>query len=112
LLNDREPIIVVRNILLIMILSTIKDSRQAAEIALHFWYSAFAPAGHKIVLGNILLQIAENIHHDSFAMTLGERIVMTGALSMRTKFTLASVTKSDLSIVDANSELRRVRFVP
>ena len=72
LLNDREPLIVIRNILLLIILSTIEDSAQAAEVALHFWYSAFVPMVHQTIVTRIILKLVERINDHSLSMELGK----------------------------------------
>ena len=40
ILNDKSPVICARNLLLLLLLGKVEDVPQAAELALHFWYSA------------------------------------------------------------------------
>lgn len=48
LLNDPEPVVVARNMMLLLILGRIADKFKAAEYALHAFYSAFMPTTHEI----------------------------------------------------------------
>jgi Domain of unknown function (DUF4470) len=48
LLNDPEPVVVARNIMLLLILGRISDKIKAAEYAVHTFYSAFIPTVHEI----------------------------------------------------------------
>jgi Domain of unknown function (DUF4470) len=111
LLNDREPMIVIRNILLLMLLGTTKDIPRAAEIALHFWYSAFLRLPHQLQLMGVLKRLSDQLDDDSFSLQLGRYSVMTGTMSMRTKALLAATVRSDLDINTANNEIHRVKFV-
>lgn len=111
LLNDRQPMIVVRNILLLFILGTISDSAEAAEVALHFWYSAFVPMTHKTVLSSKFMQLAERLQDSSLNIKLGEQSLMTGAISTQTLASLFMLFKSDLPLGNASNEIHRVRFV-
>lgn len=45
-LNDHNPYIVARNLTLLLLLATTDDPVEGAEIALHYWYSAFVPFLH------------------------------------------------------------------
>ncbi|KJA20347.1 hypothetical protein HYPSUDRAFT_203842 [Hypholoma sublateritium FD-334 SS-4] len=59
LINDYSPDIVARNIILVLILATIPDENLAADIALHFWYSAWMPREYK---ERIEVLIAQFLH--------------------------------------------------
>lgn len=59
LINDHSREIVARNIILILILATIPDENLAADIALHFWYSAWMPREYK---ERIEVLIAQFLH--------------------------------------------------
>lgn len=103
--------VVVRNLLLLIILGTITDTAEAAEVALHFWYSAFVSTSHKTVLARIVNQLAGHLQDGSFNMKLGENSLVTGAISMHTIATLFMSFKSNLLLGDASNEINRVRFV-
>lgn len=47
LLNDLEPSVSSRNLILLMLLGNIQDEAVAADMALHFWYSVFVPTRYK-----------------------------------------------------------------
>ncbi|ESK89124.1 hypothetical protein Moror_5297 [Moniliophthora roreri MCA 2997] len=42
-LNDRNPLVVARNVLILSALGLMEDMDQAIDFALHFWYSVFLP---------------------------------------------------------------------
>jgi hypothetical protein len=111
LLNDREPLIVIRNILLLIILGTIEDSAQAAEVALHFWYSAFVPILHRSIVTRIIMKLVERVNGHSLSMDLGNNSIVTGILSTSTLANLAMMSKSVLSIGDASNEIHRIKCV-
>lgn len=54
LLNDWSPFIAGRNFLLLLLLGTIPDPDFAAELALHLWYSAFAPEYSQFKIARVL----------------------------------------------------------
>jgi Domain of unknown function (DUF4470) len=41
--NDLEPLLSARNLLLLLAISGVRNQDLAADIALHLWYSAFIP---------------------------------------------------------------------
>jgi Domain of unknown function (DUF4470) len=96
LLSDMDGIIVARNLLLLAVLGSIDDSAQAAEIALHLWYSAFIRPTHVVVLCHIIGSLLEQMVRgdsatvnlweqrmpaDSFSIQLGEHSILKGALA-------------------------------
>ncbi|KDR80410.1 hypothetical protein GALMADRAFT_242832 [Galerina marginata CBS 339.88] len=113
LLNDREPTIVLRNMLILAILGTIEDVPQAADIAVHFWGSVFIQAPHQAVLHNTMLQLVEKLDgSNKFSLRLGENSVMTGVISEDTRCLFAVMGQVEMQVGNANSEIRRVRFEP
>jgi hypothetical protein len=58
LINDFNPVIFCRNVVLLLILGNVADETLAADIALHFWYSAFIPVERRfqtsVILGSFL----------------------------------------------------------
>jgi hypothetical protein len=73
-LNDHEYLITLRNIILLQILGTVSDIRLAADIALHFWYSAFMPRDYHFLVDSLALQIVEQ--GDVFESKLGGRTTL------------------------------------
>jgi Domain of unknown function (DUF4470) len=111
LLNDREPMVVLRNMLLLMLLGTTKGSSRAAEVALHFWCSAFLRPTHQVQLSRIILGLATQLDEDSFSLELGRQSVMTGVISMRTKYLLGMMARSNVQPQEASNEIHRIKFV-
>lgn len=112
ILNDRDPHVSLRNILLLKLLGTDEsDSRRSADIALHLWYSAFMPLEYR----------AEIIQHAS-SIVMGEDGSQTNCLGLRS--TLNAVVDKDFKQLaglyclstraydagDATNELARVRY--
>ncbi|KAJ2921112.1 hypothetical protein H1R20_g15980, partial [Candolleomyces eurysporus] len=54
LINDGNPYVFCRNLVLLLILACVPDEKLAADVALHFWYSVFIPTQYRLqVLGRI-----------------------------------------------------------
>lgn len=98
LLNDSDGVIISRNLLILAILGSIDDHAQAAEIALHVWYSAFLHKTHVVVIERIIMEILrQSVEGDSFILklfrksmdagsfhiNLGEHSTLKGALARR-----------------------------
>jgi hypothetical protein len=111
LLNDREPVMVIRNILLLLILGTVSNNIEAAELALHFWYSAFYQLGHSSLLLQMIILLVENVHHGMFSLTLGKNSNLSGSISSQTLARAHMMTSSDPHIGNAKNEIKRVRCV-
>lgn len=112
-LNDREPYIVIRNVILLLILSSNLDPTIAANIALHCWYSAFIPAEYLAAILAIITHFsAQGIHEDSsFAWSLGPEATMSGQVE-KTVFTLlGQMALHEYDLHDAARENHRVRCV-
>ncbi|KAF8963713.1 hypothetical protein BDZ97DRAFT_1731661 [Flammula alnicola] len=73
LLNDHTPNVVCRNVILLLILGTIPDENLAADIALHFWYSAFMPIEYKLRISAIVVKFLRSMNEngDCMGFTLG-----------------------------------------
>jgi hypothetical protein len=54
LINDGNPFVFCRNIVLLLILGCVPDEKLAADMALHFWYSVFIPAGYRLRISSIV----------------------------------------------------------
>ncbi|KDQ11252.1 hypothetical protein BOTBODRAFT_57568 [Botryobasidium botryosum FD-172 SS1] len=113
LLNDREPIIVLRNLVLLLLCGGIFDKAHAAELALHFWYSAFVPINYAIQLQPFVASFAQHVKEDmSFSLPLNSRSTMSGALTPSVLGHLFTMLQSKYGISEANQEINRVRFAP
>lgn len=116
LLNDREPIIVVRNIILLLILGTMSEKEIATDLALHFWYSAMVPTEYDLQLQQILLGFVETLDRSeldilSMSTSLGPNSTLSGKLGPRVMTALAQMTYVHYDVEDISKELQRVRFV-
>ena len=113
-LNDREPMVVARNIVLLGILGNFNDI--AGDIALHFWYSAFIPMEYNTFVCFACMKMMEGFQEESSLLSakLGDNAYATGKLSIRTREALsAAVTASLLNqtkLADASKELHRIRY--
>jgi Domain of unknown function (DUF4470) len=111
LLNDREPFIVIRNIILLLLLGTVSEKVQAAELALHFWYSAFVPVQYHTQLQCVLLPFLTGLARDSsISLSLGSHSTMSGAITPRAISVFSAILQAQYQIGDASNELHRVRY--
>ncbi|KAF9543453.1 hypothetical protein CPC08DRAFT_823704 [Agrocybe pediades] len=115
-LNDREPIITLRNVLLLMVLGADKKNIEAADTALHLWASAYIQASHRLNIDKSLLELTQAIKRDGTHIQL--RLGDNSDLSLTTESddfleTTRSYTReAELDLDQANAELRRIRFEP
>ncbi|KZV88308.1 hypothetical protein EXIGLDRAFT_619572 [Exidia glandulosa HHB12029] len=66
-INDREPITIIRNILMLAILGLLSDSSVAAEHSLHIWYSVFLPNAYFSDVLPVLSEIINKLMSDDDA---------------------------------------------
>lgn len=117
LLNDREPLIVLRNILLLLILGKVTDKVKAADIALHMWYSAFVPAEYDIATLSILVPFLDEIERSeegeilTFSSSLGTNSTLSGVTSTEVGLWLGTMMGVQHELSDVAKELERVRCV-
>lgn len=96
MLNDLDGIVVGRNLLLLAVLGSIDDHSQAAEIALHLWYSAFLRQTHVAILSRIIWDMLHQmVEGDSFTLKLWEQHLTADAVHF--KLGEHSLLKSALS---------------
>lgn len=109
LMNDRDGYVTMRNILMLQILARTSNKRKAADIALHFWYSAFIP----IMYHTEILAIASELSLGTgrVHMQLGTKAILDANIDqdLRTLcgFTLLSTERYGMG--DAANDLARVR---
>ena len=104
-----NPTVICRNIVLLLILGTISDEVIAADVALHFWYSAFIPAEYLL---RISIALVSFIQYESRIFPLGPHSTLSGWLSMQAKQCLSHFVSSPISVRDAQDEYARVRNAP
>lgn len=108
LLNDHDQFVTLRNILILQMLGTIEDKKTAADIALHFWYSAFVPEDYYVQFMSAAMPFA--INEDRFYnVKLGERAFLTADNDPTARLLCAELCSSTYGMGDAANELARVR---
>ena len=112
-LNDRERYIVVRNILLLLILGSTLDTTDAANVALHAWYSAFIPGEHLLEIQLLVTDLVTEVNGESgkFSRALGQGCKLSGEVNSDIFKLLVAMMTSEYDIEDTNRELKRVRCV-
>jgi len=112
LLNDFNPFIFCRNVVLLLILGNVSDETIAADMALHFWYSTFMPAEYSVQLSAILLPFLQQVSQGNLTVTLGPRSKLTTIFSQDVAKIFSHFISSSLSIGDIQDEYDRVRTAP
>ena len=110
LVNDMNPIVMCRNIVLLVILGTISDKVIAADVALHFWYSAFIPVEYLAQISSALMPFLR--HESDKVFPLGLHSTLSCWLSPQVKNCLSYFFSSSTSVIDAQIEYARVRNAP
>ncbi|KAH7886867.1 hypothetical protein F5I97DRAFT_1829385 [Phlebopus sp. FC_14] len=110
LLNDRSPPVVSRNLILLLILGSIPDEAIAADIALHFWYSAFMPVEYRLRISAMLSSLLrqDNRQH-TLSTDLGSKFFLTCMVSRDVAECMSYVVDSSMSVEQAQAEYDRVR---
>ncbi|KAF8891945.1 hypothetical protein CPB84DRAFT_1783894 [Gymnopilus junonius] len=113
LVNDHDPIVALRNVLLLMILGNIENINQAADIALHLWASTFIQTQHTLIYSRASLEFKQALQKDDlFSIKIGNNSTVSGMVSEVTKDILPHYTHYDMPFEEASTELDRVRFEP
>ncbi|KAI0067092.1 hypothetical protein BV25DRAFT_1868112 [Artomyces pyxidatus] len=115
LLNDRQPFVVLRNVLLLLVLGKVADKSRAADLALHFWYSAYVPMEYHIQMVTVILELLESApasEDGRFGSDLGDRSSISGILRDSVRKLLGAIMLSTYEIQDVSKEISRVRFAP
>ncbi|KDQ54026.1 hypothetical protein JAAARDRAFT_408569 [Jaapia argillacea MUCL 33604] len=113
LLNDREPYVVIRNLVLLLLLGTVVDHTVAAEVALHFWYSAFVPSENSLHTSMTISTLLRDIPDNSpFSIPLGSSSSLSSNIPRSLMKELVLMLSSKYSMDDAQIEYKRVRFAP
>lgn len=107
-LNDRDPYVVARNLLLLILLA-LPDKSRGPDMALHFWYSVFVPMEYNSQMTLILLDfLTEKFKLDETSQLSSTSTITTHDCS--DVITLMTVlVRSTYQIGDAANELHRVR---
>lgn len=109
LLNDRDPYIWLRNVLLLLILGTVSDKHRAADIALHLWYSALLPSAYKaeidVLLSGLLGYKAGNLLN----YKLSDTSHLSGPFSVAQIGTVVGILTSRYDADDVATEVKTVQ---
>ncbi|CCM01082.1 uncharacterized protein FIBRA_03130 [Fibroporia radiculosa] len=119
LLNDHNPMIVARNFALLLLLGSIENKRKAADIAVHYWYSALVPAMYNVHLQQMIQDVLSSSGASSVGANGSISCVMTpksrieGCLGTTTITILKQCVFSPESYQaqDVREELTRARLV-
>ncbi|KAK0466665.1 hypothetical protein IW261DRAFT_1346445 [Armillaria novae-zelandiae] len=112
-LNDFNPIVVCRNLMTLSILGIIEDVEEAAEHALHLWYSIFQPLSYET---RVLVPVSEskifrNINDTPTQLTPSTTVCTTFS-SNTIAFLLDQLRLKDRDPPVANNALNRIMNAP
>ena len=106
LVNDVAVPVFCRNIVLLLILGTISDEKIAADVALHFWYSAFIPAEYRFRISVALISF---LKHDLHVFPLGPHSTLSSCIPPNAKEYFLHIFQSAMYKMNNDD---RVRSVP
>ena len=86
ILSDYEPIVVLRNIIILLALGCTPDKTKAAELALHAWYSAFVPNEHELGMKLALKSFTDDIMKSGLKPDEDENTKFSSSLGPTSKF--------------------------
>ncbi|KDR66739.1 hypothetical protein GALMADRAFT_106135 [Galerina marginata CBS 339.88] len=112
LLNDVNLVIVCRNIVLLLILGSIPDETIAADVALHFWYSAFMPMEYRLQLSSIISKFVQETKQGKTVIQLGPHSTLSCCLPEEANHLFLHFISPSLTVDDAQTEYDRVRKAP
>ncbi|PPQ79343.1 hypothetical protein CVT26_007458 [Gymnopilus dilepis] len=114
-INDGTLHVACRNLVVLLILGNIPDQATAADMALHFWYSAFLPFEYRVQILLLLTQFLEG-HTSNLGVEatvpLGPKAKMAVCFPQPAAEVLLQFASSPLSVGDVQKEYERVRNVP
>ena len=109
-LNDYNPHIVLRNVLLLMILGTYADRHSAVDVALHIWYSAFIPIQYEFPVQEALLRFTKQLGSGgTISYQLSSTSSMTGLINPKVVELIQANYGASYGFDDAVNEINRVR---
>ncbi|KIL61611.1 hypothetical protein M378DRAFT_166732 [Amanita muscaria Koide BX008] len=112
LVNDVNPSVFCRNVVLLLILGNVADETMAADIALHFWYSVFMPSEYRLQLSVILISFLQQMRDNTSPVPLGPRSTLSTFLPKDLRSHFLPLISSSYSIGDIQDEYNRVRTAP
>lgn len=107
LINDINPYVTLRNLLILQILGTTPDKSKAVDVALHMWYSAFIPQDYHLQLMAVAAPFV--INEGRYDVQLGEKAALVAVVGDQVRLLCAQLCSVEYGIGDAANELGRVR---
>jgi hypothetical protein len=113
-INDINPYVVIRNILILQILCGLADKERSCDMALHLWYSAYLPEDYACQLQAWLLGTLTSLGENdgTICTDLGNSGATLSAMLSHKSLTLAyQIADSDSTydVTDVANEINRVR---
>ena len=115
LLNDHNVPIVCHNIIILLILGTTLDKTMAADIALHFWYSAFMPSEYRTSFSAIItLWMKRTIDQGfgSLVIPLGQHSSLTCTITKPMCIYFGHYISTAFSVPEIQNQYDKVRNAP
>lgn len=109
LINDLNPYVTLRNLLILQTLGTISDKSNAADVALHMWYSVFIAQDDLLQLMAMAVPFAMN--EGRYDVQLGEKADMVAVVDGQLRLLCAELCSIEYGMGDATNELSRIRCV-
>jgi hypothetical protein len=97
LMNDVSSFVVLRDLLLLFILTSYEKNLKAIEIALHLWYSAFLRPPNGAFIGCAIRHLLHHLSDLGFSVKLGQHSTLTGSLMETMHDKLTSLMMTDLN---------------
>ncbi|KAK0475690.1 hypothetical protein EDD18DRAFT_1265999, partial [Armillaria luteobubalina] len=112
-LNDFSPVVVCRNLMMLSILGIVEDVEEAAEHALHLWYSIFQPLSYDPRVFPPILEskILRNLNGTPVQLTPSTTMCTTFS-SNTTAFLLDRLQPKDRDPPVANNALNKIMNAP
>ena len=98
-----------QHIVLLIIIGNVADEAQAADIALHFWYSAFIPMEYWLQIAMILWSFLQQSQDGEYLIRLGPTSTLHLCLLKDATVFFAHFVSSSFTVGNAQDEYNRVR---
>lgn len=120
LVNDDDPVVITRLLIILSMLGSAEDTRNACDAALHYWYSAALVEGYsEKILPLTMGALIHKIEDGSFNLVPGyDGTTLSLAFCERVEDTLVKVLESTVqgsyTVDDTEKEyfFKRVEYVP
>ncbi|KIJ61530.1 hypothetical protein HYDPIDRAFT_31140 [Hydnomerulius pinastri MD-312] len=113
LLNDVSHPIVSRNIVLLLILGAVPNEAIAANMAIHFWFSAFLPSAYRLRILATLVSVLQQADAEApLTVNLGRLSKLTCLVPQEITGRLLYAAGPTVSTEDAEDAYHRMRAAP